>query len=149
MVDKSVTMLPFLVLLILFYFFLTITKEESYKNLPALTRQTLEDTNTHTNAVKYLLVGNTTDRPEERQIPFETSKRFANERGLVYLEANIDNPNEVDKAFVSLSEEIAQIRSVKDHSLSSPKQHHNQCNSNVEITKLNNNTTINLQKKKK
>ncbi len=37
-----------------------------------------------------LLFGNLTcKKPADRVVPYETAKRFANERGLVYVEANV------------------------------------------------------------
>merc|ERR1712154_227218 len=38
-----------------------------------------------------MMVGNTTNNPNNRIISYESAKRFANERGLMYIEANTDS----------------------------------------------------------
>jgi len=42
---------------------------------------------------------------KERAVPYKDAKRFANERGLVYLEADANVPESVDGAFARLAEE--------------------------------------------
>ena len=65
------------------------------------------------NHIKLMMVGNTTNNPSSRVISYESAKRFANERGLMYIEANTDshsintttNNESINNAFVNLAEE--------------------------------------------
>eukprot|EP01083_Nonionella_stella_P107646 311984_1 len=88
-------------------FMMDITVEESFRRLPAILKETSRSTRCTQSSCKFLLVGNTTGKPEKRTVSFESAKRFANERGLVYFEANIDNAAEVDAAFVRLAQEFS------------------------------------------
>eukprot|EP01083_Nonionella_stella_P047920 128324_1 len=56
--------------------------------------------------LKLMMVGNTTDNPKrDRVVSYESAKRFANERGLMYIEANTESPQSINEAFVDLAEE--------------------------------------------
>jgi hypothetical protein len=53
-----------------------------------------------------LVLGNlTVPSGQERQVPYKDAKRFANERGLIYLEANVGDISSVDVAFARLAVE--------------------------------------------
>jgi Ras family/P21-Rho-binding domain/F-box-like len=67
-----------------------------------------------------LFSNDTTEHNEqERAVPYNTAKRFANERGLVYLEANAGDPDSVDSAFARLAEECLHFSFLEQHSDSS------------------------------
>ncbi|ETO29865.1 GTP-binding nuclear protein RAN1 [Reticulomyxa filosa] len=63
--------------------------------------------------VQLMMVGNTTNHPEKRVISYESAKRFANERGLMYIEANTDHPESVNKAFVTLATECINFSKIQ------------------------------------
>jgi len=63
--------------------------------------------------VQLMMVGNTTNQPEKRVISYEAAKRFANERGLMYIEANTDHPESVNKAFVTLATECINFSKIQ------------------------------------
>uniref|UniRef100_A0A2P2IBX1 Kinetochore protein Ndc80 n=1 Tax=Hirondellea gigas TaxID=1518452 RepID=A0A2P2IBX1_9CRUS len=104
---------------------LDLTDETSFNRLPKLLRDTFRATKSADPNLRIVLVGNTRGSGDHRTVSFDRAKRFANERGLVYLEANIDNPNEVDEAFVKLTEEFADSHSLVQmaiHRAKNPKQ---------------------------
>ena len=69
--------------------------------------------------VKLMMVGNTTNNCNERVVSYEAAKRFANERGLMYIEANTDSTQKnddsgsINKAFVNLAEECIAFENEK------------------------------------
>ncbi len=80
--------------------------------------------------VQLMIVGNVTNEPSKRVVSYENAKRFANERGLMYLEANLDNPSSVNHAFVSLAAECIDFATIR-------VQKHTQSRSSGVITKTN------------
>jgi hypothetical protein len=56
--------------------------------------------------VMILLFGNVTSQsPDQRQVHYETAKRFANSVGMIYIEGNASSEESVDQAFAQLAVE--------------------------------------------
>ena len=95
----------------IFLILFDLTKKDSFDRTLNVARSMMallpNDINKDNN-IKLMMVGNTTNTPSNRVISYESAKRFANERGLMYIEANTDNTtnNEsINNAFVNLAEE--------------------------------------------
>lgn len=81
-----------------------VTQRSSFDALPDLihdTRLQLKQANSGNALI--LIFGNVTDAPEKRLVTFKEAKRYANERGMIYLEANCNDHTSVDLAFAQLA----------------------------------------------
>eukprot|EP00455_Lapot_gusevi_P027961 TRINITY_DN2970_c0_g1_i4.p1 TRINITY_DN2970_c0_g1~~TRINITY_DN2970_c0_g1_i4.p1 ORF type:complete len:323 (+),score=76.58 TRINITY_DN2970_c0_g1_i4:115-1083(+) len=80
--------------------------ENSFQRLPALLHEVRK---AEESGAVLLLVGNLRlDQPNRpRVVPYHAAKRFANERGMMYLEADASDPDSVDKTFLQLVSEVA------------------------------------------
>eukprot|EP01121_Diplochlamys_sp_Union-15-3_P012129 TRINITY_DN35_c0_g1_i1.p1 TRINITY_DN35_c0_g1~~TRINITY_DN35_c0_g1_i1.p1 ORF type:complete len:207 (-),score=36.94 TRINITY_DN35_c0_g1_i1:26-646(-) len=80
-----------------------ITNQETFNNvqkwLQEIDRYACEN-------VHKLLVGNKCDLVNERKVPFETAKEFADQLNLVFLETSAKNSTNVEEAFVKMAKAI-------------------------------------------
>lgn len=79
----------------------------SFEKLPSILAgalQNLEQSNS--GGATILVIGNVTCSEEERVVPYKDAKRFANERGLLYVEANASDFASVDAAFGQVAVEL-------------------------------------------
>ncbi len=53
-----------------------------------------------------LLVGNKSDLDTKRQVSFEEGKEFADSLGIKFIEASAKNNSNVEKAFMTLAQDI-------------------------------------------
>jgi len=56
--------------------------------------------------VHKLLVGNKSDLVNERKVPFETAKEFADQLNLIFLETSAKNSTNVEEAFMKMAQAI-------------------------------------------
>jgi len=87
-----------------------VCNQPSFDRVPFLienTRREMSLQQPQSGNVPILLFANVTNPNEEkgRVVTYKDAKRFANERGLVYLEANANDPESVDLAFARLADE--------------------------------------------
>ncbi|KAL0224502.1 hypothetical protein P9112_003892 [Eukaryota sp. TZLM1-RC] len=73
-----------------------ITRRETFLNLQTW----LEDCRAHaTTDICITLVGNKSDKEDQRQVPYEEAAEFAERNGLLFLEASAKNANNVENTF--------------------------------------------------
>eukprot|EP01121_Diplochlamys_sp_Union-15-3_P013489 TRINITY_DN4191_c0_g1_i1.p1 TRINITY_DN4191_c0_g1~~TRINITY_DN4191_c0_g1_i1.p1 ORF type:complete len:209 (-),score=31.46 TRINITY_DN4191_c0_g1_i1:94-720(-) len=82
-----------------------ITNQETFNNvqkwLQEIDRYACEN-------VHKLLVGNKCDLVNERKVPFETAKEFADQLNLIFLETSAKNSTNVEEAFIKMAQTIKQ-----------------------------------------
>jgi len=80
-----------------------ITNQETFNNvqkwLQEIDRYACEN-------VHKLLVGNKSDLVNERKVPFETAKEFADQLNLIFLETSAKNSTNVEEAFINTARKI-------------------------------------------
>ena len=105
-----------------------VAKRDSFDSLPALIERTRgEIERVDSNATLLLFANVTVDNPADRAVSFRDAKRFANERGLIYLEANAADPERVDAAFAQLAHECLAFNSVQDQLFSTSQSSRSAC----------------------
>jgi len=100
-----------------------VTQKQSFDRLPQIlktTRENLQRQNSGNAAI--LLFANLTSEPQKRVISFETAKRFANERGMVYLEANVNDMNGVDEVVSRMASECINLSYLGDATFTPTRQ---------------------------
>jgi GTPase SAR1 family protein len=87
------------------------SRQSSFDQIPLIladTRRSLHFLNL--TEVMILLFGNITSQSsEQRQVHYDTAKRFANSVGMIYIEANASDEESVDQAFAQLAMECWNI----------------------------------------
>ena len=105
-----------------------VAKRETFEGLLALIERTRSEIDRVGASATLLLFANVTvDDPAERAVSFRDAKRFANERGLIYLEANASDPARVDAAFAQLAHECLAFNSVQDQLFSNARSTRSSC----------------------
>ena len=102
----------------IFLILFDLTKKDSFDRTLNVARsmvRLLPHTSLNGDGVKLMMVGNTTNNESERVVSYEAAKRFANERGLMYIEANTDSDDSgsINEAFVNLAEECIAFETEK------------------------------------
>jgi len=78
-------------------------KKQSFDNL----RDWLQEVEKHASSnVSLIVVGNKNDRPDEREVKEEDVQKLIKETGIRVFEASAKEGTNVDKAFLSLTEEL-------------------------------------------
>ena len=62
------------------------------------------------NNVYKILVGNKSDKVEERQVSYDQGKEFADSYGMKFIETSAKNATNVEDAFVTMTKEIVNIK---------------------------------------
>lgn len=68
-----------------------------------------------------LLVGNKSDISENRAVPYETAKAFADSLAIPFLETSAKNAKNVEEAFLTMASELITIREMVGGDSSRPK----------------------------
>ena len=107
----------------IFLILFDLTQKDSFDRTLNVARSmiSLLPQNVNGDRVKLMMVGNTTNNENARVVSYEAAKRFANERGLMYIEANTDSTQKKDdsdsdsinRAFVKLAEECIAFENEK------------------------------------
>ncbi|KAG6388321.1 hypothetical protein SASPL_149746 [Salvia splendens] len=80
-----------------------VTDQESFDNV----KQWLNEIDRYASEnVNKLLVGNKCDLAENRAVPYETAKAFADEIGIPFMETSAKNATNVEQAFMAMSADI-------------------------------------------
>ncbi|CAA3018782.1 ras-related RABD2a-like [Olea europaea subsp. europaea] len=80
-----------------------VTDQESFNNV----KQWLNEIDRYASEnVNKLLVGNKCDLAENRAVPYETAKAFADEIGIPFMETSAKNATNVEQAFMAMSADI-------------------------------------------
>ncbi|KAL0249480.1 hypothetical protein GEMRC1_004712 [Eukaryota sp. GEM-RC1] len=80
-----------------------ITRRETFLSLQTW----LEDCRSHaTTDICITLVGNKSDKEDQRQVPYEEAAEFAERNGLAFLEASAKNGNNVEHAFTQTARAV-------------------------------------------
>ncbi|CAH9143093.1 unnamed protein product [Cuscuta epithymum] len=88
-----------------------ITKRETFDHIP----RWLEELRSHADKnIVIILIGNKIDLEEQRAVPTEDAKEFAQKEGLFFLETSAKQETNVENAFMKLLEEIFNIVNKKN-----------------------------------
>ncbi|CAH9098407.1 unnamed protein product [Cuscuta epithymum] len=88
-----------------------ITKRETFDHIP----RWLEELRSHADKnIVIILIGNKIDLDEQRAVPTEDAKEFAQKEGLFFLETSAKQETNVENAFMKLLEEIFNIVNKKN-----------------------------------
>ncbi|XP_073306232.1 ras-related protein RABD2a isoform X2 [Primulina huaijiensis] len=80
-----------------------VTDQESFNNV----KQWLSEIDRYASEnVNKLLVGNKCDLADNRAVPYETAKAFADEIGIPFMETSAKNATNVEEAFMAMSADI-------------------------------------------
>ncbi|KAG6415985.1 hypothetical protein SASPL_123406 [Salvia splendens] len=80
-----------------------VTDQESFNNV----KQWLNEIDRYASEnVNKLLVGNKCDLADNRAVPYETAKAFADEIGIPFMETSAKNATNVEQAFMAMSADI-------------------------------------------
>ncbi|KAI9072116.1 hypothetical protein K1719_015253 [Acacia pycnantha] len=94
-----------------------ITKRQSFDHIP----RWLEELRNHADKnIVIILIGNKSDLENQRAVPTEDAKEFAEKEGLFFLETSALEATNVETAFMTVLTEIFNI--VNKHSLASENQ---------------------------
>lgn len=80
-----------------------ITRHDTFTHLKTWLADARSLTNEHT---VMMLIGNKVDLDDHREVPPEAAQRFANENGLLWVEASAKNGRNVEAAFVTTARAI-------------------------------------------
>ena len=84
-----------------------ITKRQTFKHIP----RWLEELRAHADKnIFIILIGNKTDLEEQRAVPTEDAKEFAEKEGLFFLETSALEATNVETTFVTVLTEIFNIK---------------------------------------
>ena len=95
-----------------------VSNKESFKNVESWLADIQEY---KTKKVACLLVGNKADLGDEREVTFETAKNFADQMGMQYMETSAKTDYNVQKALMSLNEEMKKEFALKPKNLQEEK----------------------------
>lgn len=97
-----------------------ITRRQSFDHIP----RWLEELRSHADKnIVIMLVGNKTDLEDQRAVPMEDAREFAQKENLFFLETSALNATNVENAFQTLLTEIFNI--INKKSLTSDPQSNN------------------------
>lgn len=83
-----------------------ITKRQTFEHIP----RWLEELRAHADKnIVIILIGNKTDLEDQRAVPIEDAKEFAEKEGLFFLETSALEATNVETAFVTVLTEIFNI----------------------------------------
>jgi len=80
-----------------------VTRRETFDHLSTWLRDAREYSSPE---LVVIVVGNKCDLEAERQVPTEEGQKFAEENGLVFLETSANTAQNVEKAFVSVANDV-------------------------------------------
>eukprot|EP01027_Heterolobosea_sp_BB2_P002244 GEZU01003358.1.p1 GENE.GEZU01003358.1~~GEZU01003358.1.p1 ORF type:complete len:157 (+),score=27.21 GEZU01003358.1:495-965(+) len=80
-----------------------ITRRATYNHLASWLTDARNLTNPHT---VIMLIGNKLDLSSQREVSFEEASRFAEENGLIYVEASAKTGQNVEEAFLATARKI-------------------------------------------
>ncbi|CAH2061522.1 unnamed protein product [Thlaspi arvense] len=78
-------------------------KRESFEHIPQWLEELRERADKN---VVFVLIGNKSDLEDQRSVPMEEAKEFAEREGLLFLETSALNSTNVENSFITLLTEI-------------------------------------------
>jgi len=100
-----------------------VTQKSTFESIPKIlktTREKLQAQNSGNAAI--LLLANLTSDSSARVVSYETAKRFANERGMVYLEGNVNDITSVDEVVCRMASECINLSYLGDVTFNASRQ---------------------------
>eukprot|EP00695_Tsukubamonas_globosa_P003075 TRINITY_DN457_c0_g1_i1.p1 TRINITY_DN457_c0_g1~~TRINITY_DN457_c0_g1_i1.p1 ORF type:complete len:122 (+),score=44.39 TRINITY_DN457_c0_g1_i1:323-688(+) len=102
-----------------------ITRRSTFTHLASWLTDARNLTNPHT---VIMLIGNKLDLAQQREVSFEEASRFAEENGLIYVEASAKTGKNVEEAFLQTARKIYDSIESGQLDLNSPE-------SGIQVTK--------------
>ena len=64
-----------------------------------------------------ILLGNKSDKADERQVKYEEAKKFADENNLLYFETSVIDMQNINEAFNFMINEILKSKNIENNNL--------------------------------
>ncbi|KAF2575681.1 hypothetical protein F2Q70_00000634 [Brassica cretica] len=107
-----------------------ITRRQTFDHIP----RWLEELRAHADKnIVIILIGNKSDLEDQRAIPTEDAKEFAEKEGLFFLETSAFNATNVESAFSTVLNEIFNIVNRKSLAVSEEEQHGSRAGKKIDI----------------